>query len=78
MGVGETFQIFNFFNIYTKDFHILHNKERQEIDVLLLFLKKFLFGSMAISVQKMTQHSKFMIHNSRFTDTLILMVFLKK
>ena len=48
MGVGKTFQIFNFFNIHTKDFQILHNKERQKIDVLLLFLKKFLFGSMAI------------------------------
>ena len=46
--------------------------------MLLLFLKKSLFGQWAILDQKMTQDSEFMVHNSKFTDTLTLMVFPKK
>ena len=43
LGVGEILQIFNFFNIHSKHFHILHNEGRQQVDILLLFLKKLLF-----------------------------------
>ena len=46
LEVGEILQIFSYLNIHSKDFHILHNEGRQQVDILLLFLKKFVFGSM--------------------------------
>ena len=60
--VGEILQIFSFFNIQSEDFPILHNEGRQCVDMLLLFLKKFLFRLMGHF--SLENDSGFIIHGS--------------
>ena len=57
LGVGETLQILTFFNIRSKDFHILHSEGGQYVDQKYVVKKIICSGQWPIIVQKKTQDS---------------------